>query len=231
MPFAGFDALAYPGDPLMTWLKANTNLGFVGFYLAPAPSRPTSAWMDKRAALAAQGWGFAPVYVGQQEQSQPGAHVLTPAQGALDAGDASGLMARAGFPANSVVYLDCEQGGPASAAVQGYVAAWFDALSALGTFTPGIYCSHTTAASLLALRAFTRVWTWNLVDLKPAAPSFPSRDPAGSGVSQATLWQYAQNVTIALPGAPVASLRVDLDCASVADPSQPAPPPAAPAVA
>ena len=39
MPFAGFDCLAYPGDDMMEWLKANTNFSFVGFYLAPAPSR------------------------------------------------------------------------------------------------------------------------------------------------------------------------------------------------
>ena len=60
MPFAGFDSLSYPGDAVMAWLKANTNFRFVGFYLAPAPSRPTSAWMARRSTLSAQGWALPP---------------------------------------------------------------------------------------------------------------------------------------------------------------------------
>src|SRR5262249_24813583 len=110
MPYAGFDSLAYPGDAMMQWLHSHTNLSFVGFYLAPAPSRPTSGWMGKHATLATQGWGFVPVYVGQQETTQPGSHVLTAAQGTKDGQAAAGLMQTADFPADSVVYLDCEQG-------------------------------------------------------------------------------------------------------------------------
>ena len=44
MPFAGFDSLNYPGDAVMAWLKANTNLSFVGFYLAPMPSQGYRGW-------------------------------------------------------------------------------------------------------------------------------------------------------------------------------------------
>ena len=33
MAFAGFDSVAYPGDDVMAWLKANTNLSFAGYYL------------------------------------------------------------------------------------------------------------------------------------------------------------------------------------------------------
>ncbi len=106
MGFAGFDSLAYPGDDVMAWLKANTNLSFVGFYLAPAPSRPTSKWMGRRALLASQGWDL------------------------------------------------------------------------------------------------------------------PTDDPAGSGVAAAAVWQHTQNITLALHAGPVPTLKVDLNCASVADPSQ-----------
>jgi hypothetical protein len=45
MPFAGFDSLLYPGDDTMQWIKSNTNFSYVGFYLAPAPSRPDSGWI------------------------------------------------------------------------------------------------------------------------------------------------------------------------------------------
>lgn len=101
MPFAGFDSLHYPGDGVMAWLKANTNLSFVGFYLAPAPSQGDREWMSRRATLVQQGWGFAPLYLGQQELSinKPGvSHILTPGQGEIDGGDACQLMKTAGFP-------------------------------------------------------------------------------------------------------------------------------------
>lgn len=224
MAYAGFDSLSYPGDTLMAWLKENTNLSFVGFYLAPAPSRPTSGWMGKRATLAAQGWGFAPVYVGQQESGQPGAHTLTAAQGTTDGNDAVQLMQTAGFPNRSVVYLDIEQGGTASSATIAYMSAWVDAVKASNTYVPGVYCSHTTASSILSAQPGTRLWCWNLQGAVPGPnypPDFPANPPAGCGVPSATVWQWAQNVTITLYDAPEPSMSVDLDCASTADPSKP----------
>jgi hypothetical protein len=216
MAFAGFDSLAYPGDAMMQWLKSNTNFSFVGFYLAPAPSRPTSGWMGKRDVLIGQGWGLGPLYVGQQEPGQPGSHDLTAAQGKLDGLDAVHLMSLAGFPQGTVIYLDCEQGGAASSAVKAYVGAWVDNVSG---YTAGIYCSHTTAASLLAIRPNVKIWTWNIKQPAPG-PNFPAPAPSGSGVPQATVWQYYQNTNTTFHGAPVPTLKIDLDSASVADPSQ-----------
>ena len=224
MAFAGFDSLGYPGDGVMAWLKANTNLSFVGFYLAPAPSRPNSEWMPRRAALAAQGWGLAPVYVGQQETSQPGSHLLSAAQGTVDGGAAVNLMQEAGFASGAVVYLDLEQGGAVSPQTAAYAGAWIDAVKASGRCTPAVYCSHLTAASILALRPGTRLWCWNLKGDVPGPnypPNLPANDPSGCGVPTASVWQWAQNVTLDLHGGPVGSLNVDLDCARVADPSKP----------
>jgi hypothetical protein len=42
MAFAGFDSLPYPGDDTMQWIIKNTNLSFVGFYLAPLHLVPTA---------------------------------------------------------------------------------------------------------------------------------------------------------------------------------------------
>jgi hypothetical protein len=224
MAYAGFDKLAYPGDALMAWLKADTNLSFVGFYLAPAPSRPTSDWMGRRGTLAAQGWGFAPVYVGQQEATQPGQHVLTAPQGAIDAQDAVSLMNVEAFPRGSVVYLDIEQGGAESAATQAYSCAWIDAVNADGSYHPAVYCSHTTAPSLLALRPGTQLWVWNIAGAVPGPnypPNLPANNPSVSGVPSATVLQYAQNVSIDLHNGPTAKLGLDLDCASIPDPSLP----------
>jgi hypothetical protein len=220
MPFAGLDSLAYPGDDMMQWIKSNTNLTFVGFYLAPAPSRPTSDWMSTYATLVGQGWGFGPLYVGQQEADQPGSHILTAGQGTTDGVDAANLMFQAGFPPSSIVYLDCEEGGPASDEVLAYVGAWVNAVqSSTPAYTAGIYCSYTTANSLLAIVPNVYLWVWNITD--PASgPNFPTPDPAVSGAASATVWQYYQNTDVTFAGAPTSDLTIDLDSASVADPSQ-----------
>src|ERR1700692_1712966 len=110
MPFfVGFDCLAYPGIDEMTWLKANTNLGWCGFYLAPAPSHSDSSWRGSRSDLVALGWGILPIYVGQQTTG-PGSHNVSGAQGTLDGGDAAALAAAAGFPNGAFLYLDIEDG-------------------------------------------------------------------------------------------------------------------------
>jgi hypothetical protein len=43
----GFDRSAYPGDGVMQSLWDSTPLGYVGVYLAPAPSHSNTAWMSK----------------------------------------------------------------------------------------------------------------------------------------------------------------------------------------
>src|SRR5579875_3277028 len=81
--FAGFDRTAFPGRAEMGWLRKNTNLTWCGYYLAPAPSHGDTGWMGNRAVLAGQGWGIAPVYVGQQVTG-PGSHDSSLATGQAD---------------------------------------------------------------------------------------------------------------------------------------------------
>src|ERR1700755_3469138 len=109
--FAGFDTDIYPGDSQMAWLKANTNLVWCGYYLAPAPSHHDTSWMGARAALVAQGWGIAPVYLGQQTPA-PGSHNPSVGQGTTDGNNAAKLMTGEGFAPGSCVYLDLENGPP-----------------------------------------------------------------------------------------------------------------------
>jgi len=106
--YAGFDRSTYPGDATMIWIWENTNLCWVGFYLAPAPQHGNQSWMHKYEFLKKVGYGFAPVYVGHQV----GSPNLTAAQGTIDGRDAASLSARAGFPRNATIYLDIEQGPP-----------------------------------------------------------------------------------------------------------------------
>jgi hypothetical protein len=93
---AGFDSLTYPGDDLMKIFWDKTNLAWCGFYLAPAPSQPYTGWMSKRSYLRGLGWGFAPLYVGQQTHG-PGSHDFSAGRGTTDAVDAAALARQAGF--------------------------------------------------------------------------------------------------------------------------------------
>jgi hypothetical protein len=62
----GFDTSIYPGDAAMrAWRAPGSPYAWVGYYL-PAPCHRDASWTGRRAALAADGWGFAVLYVGQQ---------------------------------------------------------------------------------------------------------------------------------------------------------------------
>ena len=80
---AGFDRSDYPGDAVMAWLKANTNLVWCGYYFGVAPSHSGTSWMGKRAHLVGAGWGIAPIYVGEQV-IPPGSENPSAAKGAID---------------------------------------------------------------------------------------------------------------------------------------------------
>lgn len=219
MGFAGMDTSIYPGDVVMDDLLANTNLVWCGFYLGPAPSHPDPSWMDRRAHLTRTGWGCAPIYVGQQDGG-PGSHTLSTKQGELDAENARFLANAAGFPKGSVIYLDVEAGGALSAGLRDYVTAWVDIVAVLD-YVPGIYCSHTTVASINALGLDVRLWVYKL---KPSdvggqkQQPFKDDEPSDTGITDAVAWQWAQNCQIVTLNG---TLNVDLDTASTADPSQP----------
>ena len=205
----------------MTWLKANTNLQWCGYYLGPAPSHASTSWMGKRAALQGAGWGLAPLYVGQQIRG-PGRHNVSATQGTMDGQDAARLLVADRFAAGTCVYLDLEDGPPFIVPRTDYVAAWVDAVQA-GGFQPGVYCSHGFAAAVHMLRPNTRLWAFK-VETTQEHPfpgvNFPDVHPAGSGYAGAFIWQLAQNCRLNLPGAPLRSPLVDLDSALTADPGR-----------
>lgn len=220
--FAGFDTSEFPGVAEMAWLRANTNLQWCGFYLGPAPSHASTSWMGNRAALAAAGWGLAPVYVGQQIAG-PGRHVVDAAQGTIDGADAATLMGREAFSPGSCVYLDLEDGPPFTAPRTDYVGSWVAAVTAAG-MTPGIYCSHDLATAVQTLCPDARIWAFNVTtaDRHPFPGTvFPDPDPAGSGYGGAFIWQLEQNCVLDLATTPERPPVVDLDSALTADPGAP----------
>src|SRR5438105_637177 len=70
--FPGFDKRDFPGlDKMKTWMDESPYV-WVGYYL-PAPCFAGKPWTGQNVKLAAQGWGLAVLYVGQQA---PGASML-----------------------------------------------------------------------------------------------------------------------------------------------------------
>ncbi|USI99652.1 DUF1906 domain-containing protein [Xanthomonas prunicola] len=223
----GFDTARFPGLPALAWLKANTALAWCGYYLAPAPSHADTDWMGWRPTLVANGWGLAPVYLGQQTTG-PGSHTVTAAQGSLDGANAAALANREGFPFGAVVYLDWEDGGHPSPDGVAYIRAWIAALVAAG-YAPGLYCSHVLAASLVAALApgpALQIWAWRVANANTHTyagdiQTLTASDPAGSGYAQAALWQCEQDAVLSLPGTPCDGLQIDLNYSDAADPSAP----------
>lgn len=217
--FAGFDRSEFPGDSVMNWLRSSTNLKWCGFYLR-APSHPDQSWASKRTFLASEGWGFAPIYVGQQTMG-PGSHHVTAAQGKIDGADACARMAAEGFAPGSFVYLDLENPDPVHQSA--YVAAWIDAVIA-GGFGPGVYTSFLDATQIAALRPGVRIWAFHIRTVSQhhvAGKTFPIPDPTTSGYAHANVWQLDDSALIPCAVAPGGQLLVDLDSADSADPSAP----------
>ena len=238
--YAGFDSLSYPGADAMDWLSANTNLQWCGYYLAPAPNRPTSQWTGQYNTIKDK-WGALAIYVGQQDPRtahdndnyQPSSN-LTAAQGAADGTSACDLVANEGFPTSSFVYLDWEYGGLLDAdGAADYVTAWISAVVADGRAEPGIYCSHNSAQAIVNVidtinpTPNVRFWCWKVPDankhpFQGDLSSIPAIDPAGCGFAGAQTWQREQNATVTFPdGAPVATLDMDFSTSALASPSAP----------
>jgi hypothetical protein len=214
--FLGIDRSAYPGDDVMTKLRATVQIDFTGFYLGPAPSHSDQGWMTKRSFLQGLGLGFAPIYVGQQ-QSPPGSLVLTAAQGTIDGGNATHLAATAGFPQGSVLYLDIETGPPAHPPFFVYYKAWVQSVIDHG-FKAGVYCSHHLAPGFIAADNRAVPWVFQLPQIGGNfSPPVPRPDPSHSSFPAAKVLQYAQNAKLNFGGTSISP--IDLDTALVADPS------------
>ena len=219
MAYAGFDTFAFPGDAAMDWLRQNTNLKWVGFYLV-APSHPNGSWLPHIARVKATGWGTAPVYVGQQTQG-PGRHTVTAAQGTADGADAAHSMHALGYAPRSFVSLDLENGRPFTPAQRAYVAAWVASVEANG-YGAGVYCSFTFAGDVAGLVPSARIWAFRVPTVarhNVQGQHFPDGDPSSSGYVHAAMWQCQQNANIHC--APIGVLTVYLDTSVYADPSAP----------
>jgi hypothetical protein len=233
----GFDTRDYPGAATMRrWLEASP-YRWVGYYLA-SPCHPGTTWSGRRAELRQMGWGFAVLYVGEQDwqamRAAPGDTVpvavpgarcsttnLTPENGALHAAEAEAAARADGFPEGTVIFLDVERVERVSAALTAYVRSWTAAMLEGGYYVPGLYAHDLNAAELYTIVAeeFLRAQRVERPRLWVARSSGFDlrRSPAESGYAVAAVWQGRFDTRETWDGV---TLNIDVNVADAADPSR-----------
>jgi hypothetical protein len=204
--YLGFDRNTYPGNANLKILRQT--FSYTGYWLNNPPGERTNTWAGHRAAVESAGFGFLVLFNGRvyaELKTVPNATKL----GKSDAQAAAAAARREGFPAQTVIFLDQEQGGRMLAEQKAYIYAWVDAVTAAG-FRAGIYCSGiaakdddnvVTAEDIRANAAGRQIVYWAINDACPPAPgcSFPANPstrppgPAKSGIRFAEVWQFAQS--------------------------------------
>ncbi len=202
--YLGFDRNEYPGDAALPILRKSFE--FSGYWLGPPPGEKTNGWRGKRELLRSQGFGFMLLYRGRKSGEIKN---LSSARqkGSSDARNAATAAMNEHFALHALIFLDIEEGGRLSANYHSYLRSWAHALSQVG-YRPAVYCSgipvdegngvSITAADDIRDNIGRRelvYWVYN--DACPpsagcATPRNPPQ-PAGSGISYAAIWQFAQS--------------------------------------
>jgi Domain of unknown function (DUF1906) len=202
--YLGFDLNTYPGDDALPILRKS--FAFAGYWLSPPPGAKINTWRGKREALRSQGFGFLVLFTGPQIATlNSAAHARRRA--ASEAHHAATAARAEGFPHQTVIFLDIEEGGRLPAAYHAYLRAWVDGLLR-GGYRAGVYCSGmpvsegeavtiTTADDIrenLGPRAM-KYWVYN--DACPPSPGCATTQnspaPSASGIPYAAIWQFAQS--------------------------------------
>jgi hypothetical protein len=204
--YLGFDRNAYPGDANLKAL--HETFSYTGYWLNHPPGEKTNSWTGHRDAVKSAGLGFLVLYNGRlYAEIKPVAKATR--LGQSDAQAAVAAAHREGFPAQTIIFLDQEQGGRMLPEQKAYIYAWVDGVTAAG-FRAGIYCSGVpaadddnivTAEDIRANAAGRHIVYWAINDACPPAPgcAFPVNppqhppSPTESGVPFAEVWQYAQS--------------------------------------
>jgi hypothetical protein len=233
----GFDTRDYPGDATMRrWYDASP-YRWVGYYL-PSPCYTGTTWSGRRDVLRGMGWGFAVLYVGEQDWegirglpqdtarvAAPGARCttanLTVENAARHAAEAEAAAAADRFPDGTVIYLNVERVERVSPALAAYVRAWASTMLERGRYTPGLYAHDHNASELYTALAEEfarrgrverpRLW------VARAAGFDIRRAPAESGYPVAAAWQGVFDIRETWDGV---TLTIDVNVADSADPSR-----------
>ena len=204
--FIGFDRNDYPGDASLAALKQHFD--FVGYWLTNPPGEQQNSWVGKRAALKSQGFGFLVLANGKTD-----AEIKASGRKPADLGNSDGLAAsaaatREGFAAQTVLFMDQEEGGRLLPEQADYLFGWTEAVASAG-FQPGVYGSGqrvdeghgqgiTTAQDITAQvvsRHLHPITLWVYQDACPPSDGCTLNPPRlqASGIPAAAVWQYAQS--------------------------------------
>jgi len=202
--FLGFDRNEYPGDQNLPALRQT--FAFAGHWLNHPPGERTNSWIGKRPAIEAAGFGFLVLFNGRLYADLKNVAHAT-ALGRSDARAAITAAKREGFPSETVIFLDQEQGGRMLPEQKAYIYAWVDAVTA-GGFGAGVYCSGipakeddgttiVTADDIRQNAGDRKIVYFVTNDACPPSPgcTFPNKAPhaAESGIDFADVWQFAQS--------------------------------------
>src|SRR5215475_5448482 len=195
----GFDRNLYPGDDNLKTLRQT--FAYAGYWLNNAPGASSNSWAGHRAAVESAGFGFLVLYNGRlyaELKSVGNAQRM----GRSDARAAAQAARREGFPLQTIIFLDQEQGGRMLPEQKAYIYAWVDGVIASG-FRAGIYCSGTrstdstrtiTAEDIRADGGSRQIVYWVVNDGCPPSPGCAVTDgppkPVQSGISFAEVWQF-----------------------------------------
>ena len=204
--YLGFDRNDYPGDEAMKLLRRD--FAFTGYWLGNPPGEKTNNWAGKREFLRSLGFGFLVLYRGREER-ELGDRRDPKQLGEEDAKAAAEAAKREGFPSETIVFLDIEEGGRLSSVYHSYIQGWLWTLTLLG-YQGGFYCSgipvredaHSTITtaddimnSLFSKSRACVIWAFN--DSCPPSPGCVTpRDapaPSASGIGYAQVWQFVRS--------------------------------------
>jgi hypothetical protein len=202
--YLGFDSNDYPGDAALANLKGT--FAFSGYWLNAPPGEKSDNWAGKRALLQKDGFGFLVLFNGRLDKklkSPERAAVV----GKADATDAVQDALREGFYKGAIIFLDQEEGGRLLPEQDAYLFAWIDGVIGAG-FRAGVYCSGiaspdgggrtiTTAEDIRQNEGGRKIVFFVYNDVCPPSPgcarSATPPSPSTSGVSFASVWQFAQS--------------------------------------
>jgi hypothetical protein len=233
----GFDTRDYPGSTAMERWRAESPYRWVGYYL-PAPCYTGSTWTGRRAELRAQGWGFAVIYVGEQDWAAMGnapsardsavvqnprctRNNLNAERGEVNGAAAVAAAAADGFPDNTAIFLDVERVERISPELTAYIQAWVTTLLRDGRYVPALYAQERNAPDLYALMTAEfvrsnrsdrpRLWVARTIGFAI------DRAPSESGYAVASVWQGVLNTSETWGNT---TLRIDVNVADSDDPSR-----------
>jgi len=202
--YLGLDRNDYPGDASM--VEQRKTFAFTGYWLNNPPGANRNTWAGKRKPLQTMGYGFLLLFNGREykelKASGDAARV-----GRNDATTAIQAARREGFPKNSIIFLDQEQGGRMLPEQRAYIHAWIDGV-VRGGHRAGVYCSGIPFRESGAVSVVTandirdhaggrEIHFFISNDQCGPSPGcvfpIPPPKPSESGVPFAEAWQFAQS--------------------------------------